>query len=509
MKLRTLALICTAAATALLLGACTSSSLNLAPASSRTPYKGSAGTPAIETRSNDFAVTPDRSMPIVLQAPAIDPKKSYGLAELIDIAQRSNPVTKAAWERARAAAAATGAVEASYLPVLTADVLAGYAVTSTTAPGLRSGAIDLPAGTVTTSGGQIVPALAVKWLLFDFGARDAALATAQQVSFAANVGFNGAHQKLIFDVSNAYFQYCAARAQTRINREALDNARLVLTAAEARLGQGIATTMEVAQAKQQVAQGEFDLTQATGLERSTYSMLLGALGVSPTATLRVQDVAGKPLPRQVPTNLDKLIETSLQRRPDVQASFAQVKASQQGVLAAQAEFLPKVGLTGSLNRVIGSYSVDDSRFGTMATADINQPNASLLVGITMPIADGGLRNARLDSAKAGAAASQYDFARLQSAAAQEIVVAYDTLRTSLSGHRAATELVAAARTNYEAAVEYYKNGLGTLADVSVAQTGLLKAQFAQAQARSNAFAAAATLAFATGTLTSGGQAPVR
>jgi hypothetical protein len=33
--------------------------------------------------------------------PAIDPRKTYNLADLIDIAQRSNPETHVAWERAR------------------------------------------------------------------------------------------------------------------------------------------------------------------------------------------------------------------------------------------------------------------------------------------------------------------------------------------------------------------------------------------------------------------------
>ncbi|MNY69296.1 hypothetical protein D3C86_2072090 [compost metagenome] len=76
------------------------------------------------------------------------------------------------------------------------------------------------------------------------------------------------------------------------------------------------------------------------------------------------------------------------------------------------------------------------------------------------------------------------------------------MRTSLSANAAAAALVNAAQTNYEAALDYYKNGLGTLADISIAQTGLLKAQYAQAQVRSDAFVAAATLAFATGSLTS-------
>ena len=37
---------------------------------------------------------------------SINPRKVYGLADLIDIAERTNPETRVAWERARQAAAA-------------------------------------------------------------------------------------------------------------------------------------------------------------------------------------------------------------------------------------------------------------------------------------------------------------------------------------------------------------------------------------------------------------------
>ena len=485
---------------ALVIAGCSSTSV-LAPKSATTPYRGAAGEVATDPGTNDYAVTPDASMPIVIARPEIDPKHTYSLPELIDIAQMANPVTRAAWQRAREAAGAVGVAKGAYLPILSANVLAGYAVTSTTAPGIKvPPLINVPPGDITTSGSQIAPSLAVEWLLFDFGGRDAALKSAEQLSFAANVSFNMAHQKLIFDVAASYFQYSAARAQTRINREALDNVRLVQTAAEARLHQGIGTTMEVAQAKQQVAQAEFDLTQARGGERATYSSLLAAMGISPTSTLKVKDIAGRALPRAVPTNLDKLIDNSLQRRPDVQAAFARTKAGKQGITAAEAEFLPKIALTGMVNQTWGDLSVEDSRFGT-ATLDSDQPNAAIGIGIKFPIFDGGMRKSRLEAARAHAAATEQDFAKLQSEAARQIVVAYDALRTGLSGHRAASELVKAARTNHQAALEYYKNGLGTLSEVSIAQTGLLKALFAEAQARSNVFGAAATLAFATGQLT--------
>jgi len=489
---------------AVALSACSSSALKLAPASASTPYRGAAGQEAVNPGIADYAVTPDGGMPIAIAAPKLDASHNYSLPELINIAQLSNPVTRAAWQRAREAAAAAGAVEASYLPILTADVLAGYAVTSATAPGIDTSLISVPSGTVTTKGVQASPALAVKWLLFDFGGRDAALASAQQLSFAANVNFNAAHQKLIFDVSNGFYQYSAARSQTRINREALDNAKVVLTASEARLGQGVATTMEVAQAKQVVAQAEFDLTQAVGRERNTYHYLLESMGISPTTTIKVQDISGRPLPRAVPVDLDNLIVASLQRRPDVQAAFARVKANKEGIAAARAEFMPKVAVTGTVNQTIGHYSVNDSRFGSLASIDVNQPNAALLMGVSIPIFDGGLRDARMDAAIAQAAASEQEFAQLQNLAAREIVVAYDVLRTSLSGHAAATALVNAAQTNYDAALNYYKNGLGTLADISIAQTGLLKAQYARAQARSDSLSAAATMAFATGQLTNAG-----
>ena len=65
---------------------------------------------------------------------------------------------------------------------------------------------------------EIIPALALKWLLFDFGRRDAQLQAARADSCVANVAFTGAHQKLIFEVSQAYFDLGAARGKLHAGR---------------------------------------------------------------------------------------------------------------------------------------------------------------------------------------------------------------------------------------------------------------------------------------------------
>jgi outer membrane protein TolC len=51
----------------------------------------------------------------------IDSNRVYALPELIHIAQRNNPETRVAWERARQAAAAVGLTESLYYPYLVAS----------------------------------------------------------------------------------------------------------------------------------------------------------------------------------------------------------------------------------------------------------------------------------------------------------------------------------------------------------------------------------------------------
>src|SRR5207302_10234815 len=51
---------------------------------------------------------------------SINPRKTYNLAESIDIPERNNPDARVAWQRARHAAAADGLSETAYYPCLAA-----------------------------------------------------------------------------------------------------------------------------------------------------------------------------------------------------------------------------------------------------------------------------------------------------------------------------------------------------------------------------------------------------
>lgn len=431
----------------------------------------------------------------------VDPEHRNTLPELIDIAQRNNPATRAAWLRAREAKLSVNVVESAYLPQLSANVLAGYERVSRPEPAIPE--LGIGAGRLTATGYHVVPNLAIEWLLFDFGARDAAKEIAEQTYMASNIIFHGTHQRIIFEVSEAYFQLMAAKAMVQIEQERLDDAKTLSRVARGRLQEGLAIRAEVAQAEQVEARAKFDLTLAESRVERARATLIYTMGLPPLSSIQVADLADRALPQEVPRPLDELIETSLALRPDIQAALARVRASRSGVELIAAESRPKVAAVASVGQVHGQLDLSDSRFG--GRVSMNRPLDEILAGVivTMPLFDGGRRQAQLTQARMQAEAAEEDLLEVRNIAAQQIIESYNLLHSSLAAYSASGPLVEAGRETYDTALGLYENGLASLAEVSQTKLALHDARLIQAQAFSDTFAAATGLAFATGRLTHG------
>lgn len=490
-----------AALLALALAGCASNAENMAPAGPNQPWTApddgpgfwSQARPRAEgTAADGFGIAPDPARAVMPAPAGVDLSKTYRLPELIDLAQRTNPATSAAWQQARQAALAVGMVEASYLPVISASVVAGRQEVATPLP--------VPVGNDTsfkTTVEGTAQILALQWLLFDFGERKALREAARQGAVGAGVLFNASHQQLIYQVAQSYYLYGAAIQRRGFADAALANSREIRAAAEARAGQGLATSVEVAQARQAVAQAELRRVQAAGAERDAYQALLAAVGTN--APLKVDAAAGtrRALPPASATPLDAAIRQALSRRPDVAASYAAMQASASGVQAAQAAFRPKVFVGGNL-----AWGSDELDVGALPGIGQQGSGSGVVVGMTVPLYEGGLRDAQLRQARSRAGAAADEFRRVQTAAVTEVVAARNALGTALESNRAATALVAAATTTYDAAFAAYRNGVGTIDAATAADSGLLDAREAQAEAHAAALVGAVNLAFAVGALSS-------
>ena len=130
--------------------------------------------------------------------------------------------------------------------------------------------------------------------------------------------------------------------------------------------------------------------------------------------------------------------------------------------------------------------------------------ATALIGATVPLYDGGARAARLEQARDTVDKADTTLIQIRNEAVRQIVVARNTLTTSISAYSAATALASAAQTSFNAALAAYRNGVGSISDATTAERQLLAAKNAATDAYSAALSAAATLALATGVL---GSAP--
>ncbi|MFT8789338.1 TolC family protein [Komagataeibacter saccharivorans] len=446
---------------------------------------------------------------------------AYGLAELIDIAQSTNPDTRRAWDTARDAALAVGITRSTYLPRLTATVVGGYNHTRNNGdnPSISNGgaAGDAFNGGVTSfnnlvggvrnagSGAGEIQTVGLEWLLFDFGKREAVLAAMRQGQIGANILFTAAHQKIIYGVTIAFYAHAAAASRVRWLEQALENARRVEDAAQARLKHGQGTIVDATQARQATAQTELRLVQAQGDVENTYLELVNAMGISPRTRLQTENVSDRPLTLDDTRLSDAFVQQAVARRADVLAAYASVKATQSEVTAARSEFLPKIFVTGNVAYTTGRLALSSvPGVGSDSPPTLNLSSNALssviLGGISVPIFDGGMRAAQLRQAQDRADSASATLQKTVDASVKQIVAAENALHTSLSAYSASGRLEAATRTAFDAAYAAYRNGVGSIIQTSMAQNGLLDATLSHSDAYYAALIAAASLAFSTGSL---------
>jgi outer membrane protein len=418
------------------------------------------------------------------------PRKQYDLVALVDLAERANPKTREAWEAARAAAAAIGLVESAYLPQLSLQAIGGFQHTPLPIPRNL-----VPAGYFVSDTREVIPALALKWLLFDFGRRNAQLQAARADSFVANVAFTGAHQKLIFEVSQAYFDLGAARGKLRAAKKALSTALTTQDAAIAKQNNGLATVVAVAQAQRQTAQTRYTLAAAEGAERTALANLITALGVPAATQSDVVDSAELPLPSSPADSVSKAVDQALAHRPDIIAALGKVDAAEATAKGERRSYYPVIELAGQAYQNIGALNSDGGPY-----SHIDRPGQSIFLSFSVPLFDGGMRRSRISMADAKAREAQEQLAATRDSASQQVVRAYNGLLTSLAEHDAATGLSQAAHTAYEAALRSYRQGVGTYTDLATEENAVVQGDTQVEDARANAHTAAAALALSMGAI---------
>ncbi len=416
----------------------------------------------------------------------IDAGHIYVLPELIDLAERHNPATRAAWAQARAQAAQLGVARSDLYPALTAVMM-----TNTSREGVLLGEAF-----VRQTLGLYQPMLQVNYLVLDFGSRSAQIEQARQQLLSANLSFNRVQLDVLFETSRRYYRLLDTIGQRDAAQVNFDNADTVRKAVEARLAVGLATLPDALEARAAAAQADFALQSAIGDVDVARGDLLSLLDASPTDKLEVQSLAELTLPSRLDTDAELEIKRALAQRPEIGEEVAARDAARAEIRAAHSAFLPQLQFQGQGGEV-RAYGQQDLLHDTYV-GPAEEWNVNLNLNWTL--FDGGRRIADLARAHADERRAQANIDETRDAVEQQVWTAYVSLRTAFSQRDAAAALLSASQTSYSASLRSYQLGLRNTVDVVTAQRTLAQALSSDVTARTGLLTQLANLAYRTGDL---------
>jgi len=440
----------------------------------------------------------------------VNVRKKYTLPDLIDLAEQLNPETRAAWQNAKQALALVGVSKSAYYPFLALAASAGYTRFFVPSPKLQVSQEALKKALAT--GGPLLSAatltegppihfdilyqseLTMKWLLFDFGQREATISAAREGLLIANVAFNATHQRVVFDVSQSFYAYNLARESVRVAESAAETAQTVDSAVQARVANGLATQPESLQAKQQLAQAQFNLEKARGSERNAFVDLMNSIGLSPSLPIRITESFAGSVEINLETPLSSLVMRALSQRPDLVVSLGKVRAAEDKIKAIRASYFPKISALANLGYGMERTSLMGNTF------DDSEPTFGAGLGFELQVFDGFLRDRSLQAARAELEAASAELERTRDQAVQQVWKSYIDLRTAIRSGVAAAALLKSSQGAYDAVLASFKLGFSTYTDVVTNETKLTSARNSVFETQSAIHQAATALAYAMGEL---------
>lgn len=425
--------------------------------------------------------------------PPIDPKKTYALFELIDIAEEQNPATRAAWNRLKQQAASLGVAESALYPTLAINVPAIQDRSFIVFPEVllpKLGADSERADTTIVN-----PVLRLNYLIFDFGGRRGAIDAAKANLFSAGTALNETHEQVALAVTTNYYKVLSAKGLVDAARASLQDAETLEKSVQDQLNHGLATLPNLLNAKAQQQQAEYNMENAEGTEEIATSTLAQQVGLSPTADLHIKDISEMPQRSELEDSVEKLISRALAQRPDLLEEVGQIRAADAEIKTAHSALYPTLNFQAQ-----GGY--DSMRTATNAgpAPYIHQGNWQGQLSLNWTIFDARRRRYRVIEAETKKREAQEKLNSLRDAAANQVWSSYISSKVAFRRLDTSKVLLHAAQVSYDAASASFKQGLATYVDVVTAEQSLAQARNEEVQAEAQVLSDLAQLAYRTGDL---------
>ena len=313
---------------------------------------------------------------------------------------------------------------------------------------------------------------------------------ARHTQAGATALHEAARQQLVRSVTDRYTAAVTARLRVEVAAQAVDTARAHLELATSLFEGGLAVESDQLLAEVRAGELEEALLRARAGSAVATSALNLATGRAASEPVELETPDAATIDLGPPDSLEAATARALEQRPDLRALSDYHRASLSGVAQARALSRPTVGLEA------GVEAHDPDFFGTSGT------NASLMLGLRLPLFDGGSKKAQRLEAEAKSREARAELERLRDAVELEVRQAFLDQEAARKRVDIANKSRALAGRSLEIVEDRYRNGLVPLVDLLDAQAALTGSRLRVLEAERDALLARVALALATGDLAS-------
>lgn len=195
-------------------------------------------------------------------------------------------------------------------------------------------------------------------------------------------------QTLVAQVAAAYFDLREYDAELEYVRDSIKTRQASVSLVNARVQGGVASMLDLDQAKSLVASAQANLALLERAQEQTENLINFLIGKQPGPVTRGKTLADQPRPPEVPAGLPSAL---LERRPDLRMAEQQLIAANARVGVAKAAFFPSINLTA-----LGGYETVDL-LGVVRRSGFGYATGGFL---DLPIFDAGRRRGNYTTSKA-------------------------------------------------------------------------------------------------------------
>jgi NodT family efflux transporter outer membrane factor (OMF) lipoprotein len=313
----------------------------------------------------------------------------------------------------------------------------------------------------------------------DFWGKNRAASTAAlDRAEAARVDAFAARLLLSTAVAHTYVELARLYDRLDIAQETLRQRQRIYDLTRQRVAAGLDTRVELRQAEAELPATREQIATLREALAVTRHLLAALLGQGPDRGLAIErpklaiQTSEMSLPSRLPADL-------LGRRPDVEASRQRVRAAEQDIKVARAQFYPNINLLA----FVGFQSINLSQL-----LDAGSHTGGVGPALRLPVFEGGRLRSQLAGASAGydLAVEQYNSVLIQ--ALHELadrLAAFQSVAAQSEQQRLA---MTAAQDAYDLSVMRYRTGVGSYLSVLSAETQVLKQKDLEADLRARTHA---------------------